>query len=334
MALDERSSQKMTTLPTIEKGGSIMAAPAPAPAPLPTVYYNASHVFHADSADMHPESPRRIEAILAALAPHVDAARLRLNTVWSEDVPTSHPRPLRSWTLADGDTYKTIYTDDVVRVTNRMLADAVEDLLGGKTRCGFVLCRPPGHHASIRGPAGFCHTNNVWTAANLLLEQGLRRIAIYDWDVHHGDGTQAFVETATGDKYEKIRFVTTHARGPGIYPGTGAYEKTERVLSIPFRRGATHTAFLKTFHEEVLPFLQAGADGEPPEIVLVSAGYDGHADDPMELMRLTKDTYRDMSDALRTLGCPVLFVLEGGYQPNALAKCVLETLRPWMSGTV
>lgn len=293
----------------------------------PIVYYNASHAFHAEATDMHPESPRRIEAILATLAPQFAAGTLRLSNFWSEDVPSGNPRPLRSWTLADGDTYRTVYTDDVVRVTKRMLLAAVEDMLDAKARCGFVLCRPPGHHASLRGPAGFCHTNNVWTTVQLLLHHGLRRIAIYDWDVHHGDGTQAFVENAAGDEYAQIRFVSTHARGPGIYPGTGAYEKSDRVLSIPFRRGAISIAFLTVFHEEVLPFLQsAGA----PEIVLVSAGYDGHAEDPVELMRLTTETYGEMSDALRTLGCPVLFLLEGGYNPEALAASVLETLQPWM----
>lgn len=302
-----------------------MATPCTTPA-VPIVYYNASHAGHADTEDMHPESPRRIETILAALTPAIDAGALQLRTFESEDVPI-HPRPQRSWRLKDGDTYKTIYTDAVLKVTNRMLLAAVNDLVEAKTCCGFVLCRPPGHHASMAGPAGFCHVNNAWTAIQLLLRHGLRRIAVYDWDVHHGDGTQALVENAVGEEYDQVRFVSTHAHGRGIYPGTGEYEKTERVLSIPFRRGATHDAFLHVFHEEVLPFLQsAGA----PEIVLVSAGYDGHAQDPMELMRLVHDTYEAMSESLQTLGCPVLFLLEGGYNPEALAKCVLKTLQPWM----
>lgn len=297
----------------------------------PFVYYNADHSFHTSiTGGSHPECPTRVMSIMSRLEPLVADKSIHLSTYHANGVPAPQDAvPLRSWTLSDGDTYKTPYTANILAVSRTMIRDAVKDLHTQATHCAFVLCRPPGHHAST-APAGFCHENNVWTAVQALHERGVQRIGIYDWDVHHGDGTQALVKDAQGAAYDSIRFVSTHAYGPGVYPGTGAREQTQRILSIPLSPGARPTTFLRHFDTEVLPFLQH--DGLP-EIIIISAGYDAHKRDPMKLMNLETETYQYMARKFAELSVPILFLLEGGYNPAALAECVVATLHAFLPRT-
>ncbi len=292
---------------------------------IPFVYYNPTHKCHTHGS-MHPEAPQRVEAIMEVLKPYIDDGNLVLQT-FDPIHPLSVERPIRSWKLKDGDTYFTPYTNDVLAISYRMIGQAVEDLLSEKTRCSFVLCRPPGHHASSKGPSGFCLENNVWTAVQKLHKAGKYKIGIYDWDVHHGDGTEDLIAGAVGSEYDSIRFVSTHAYGHGIFPGTGAYKKTKRILDLPLPKHASDSVFASAFHHDVVPFLESVGD---LDILIVSAGYDAHKNDPMDLMRLTTGMYGRMAATLKKLGVPVLFLLEGGYNPTALAESVLATLQPFM----
>jgi acetoin utilization deacetylase AcuC-like enzyme len=175
--------------------------------------------------------------------------------------------------------------------------------------------------------SGFCFENNVWIAVERLLEKGTRRISIYDWDVHHGDGTEKCFRTALArdkEKYDSVRFVSTHAYGRGIYPGTGAPSKDKHIFNCPFEKGTSATMFLESFHTEIVPFIKEC------DILIISAGYDGHKDDPMGLMKLETSTYSEMSRCVKQLGVPVLFLLEGGYNPKILGECVRETLLQWV----
>lgn len=269
---------------------------------------------------MHPESPARVDAIVAKLSGAVQRGAL------SERVYESVKSQKNSvdYKYIDGDTYETAYTKKILKTTEVMIRDAVADLLAGRTRCSFVLCRPPGHHA-YTSPGGFCHVNNVWTAVSYLRGAGISNIAIYDWDVHHGDGTEGHIEA---DSHGGVRFVSTHAFGRGIFPGTGDFKKTEKILNLPLRRGTGDELFLQTFQESVLPFLGK------PSVLIVSAGYDAHTSDPMELMRLSTETYNKMAYTFHGLGIPVLFLLEGGYNPAVLAECVEATLQPWIIASV
>ncbi len=276
---------------------------------------------------MHPECPERVEAIMERLRPRIEKGDLVLQTFVS-DPPISVENPIRSWTLSDGDTYSTQFTPDILTVSQRMISAAVNDILHGNTNCAFVLCRPPGHHASSDGPSGFCHINNVWTAVQNLHIHNRFRIGIYDWDVHHGDGTEHHIENAIGGEYDSIRFVSTHAYGRGIFPGTGAFKQTKRILDIPLPQGTLPSTFLHKFENAVIPFLQSGGD---LDILIVSAGYDAHEKDPMDLMKLHTETYEYMASALKKFNVPILFLLEGGYTLKSLADSVLATLTPFMS---
>jgi acetoin utilization deacetylase AcuC-like enzyme len=115
-----------------------------------------------------------------------------------------------------------------------------------------------------------------------------------------------------------------HAYGDGIYPGTGANSEDSHVMNIALPRNTRADAYIHMFKSKVLPYIGK------PDVIIISAGYDAHYRDPMMLMKLRSSTYRQMSEAIHAIGCPVLFILEGGYAPDVLAECVGETLAPWV----
>ena len=288
---------------------------------IPFLYYNKSHVFHAPQGS-HPECPARVETIVRHIAPHVEAGRVNMKT-FHFDISEFGEVPPPSWTLADGDTYETPYTKEILRVSDHMIRNAIMDLSVNNTQMAFVLCRPPGHHAADR-PNGFCHRNNAWTAVEALRGRGFRHIAIYDWDAHHGDGTQKLVES---HNYPGVRFASSHAFGAGVYPYSGKALETHNVLNVPLPVDTRSDELINKFDKKILPFLTAD---EKPDVFIVSAGYDGHTDDPMRLLRFDTWMYEILSNKIKQLECPVLFLLEGGYNPHILADCVEATLVPWM----
>ena len=278
------------------------------------VYYNYVHSLHVGPT-MHPEAPIRVETIMEKLKPHFERGALQLKQ-FSYPVEPKKSKRISYWNLKDGDTYKTAYTEDILKVSRDMIKTAVDDLISRDVECAFVLCRPPGHHAAA-APAGFCHQNNVWTAIQCFEEKCITDISIYDWDAHHGDGTEALITQSI----KTVRFVSTHAYGKDIYPGTGESSSDNRIRNIPLNTGTSD--ILTIFHEQVMPFLGK------PSIFIISAGYDGHIADPMDLLAFTTESYKHMSEELRHTRTPILFLLEGGYNPVALGECVEATLEPW-----
>jgi acetoin utilization deacetylase AcuC-like enzyme len=187
-------------------------------------------------------------------------------------------------------------------------------LLAGEAELGFCGLRPSGHHAEAERAMGFCLFNNVAVAAaSAIAELGAQRVFILDWDVHHGNGT-AEVFRERGD----VLFASIHQYG--IYPGTGALED---VGSGP---GEGFTINLP------VPV----ADAFEPRLVLISAGFDAHSDDPLAGCRLQTSSFAEMARQLRDLarrhGAPLGLVLEGGYAPRALAKSVAATLEALADG--
>jgi acetoin utilization deacetylase AcuC-like enzyme len=286
------------------------------------VWVDSQQIHHWGSA-VHPEHPARVITILEEIARTIGDKVV----ICSNDLPldaatvASCSKPNAWRLLADGDTYQTAATPALLQRGRTMLDSAVEHLAGGGGRSTFVLIRPPGHHAGpSKTPAGFCHQNNVWHAALGLCKAGFSNVAIFDWDVHHGDGTEALWRESRAP----IRFCSMHAYGPDIYPGTGAEWDAKGLLNIPLAKGTGPRTYYQIFRERVLPFLGTA------DAIVISAGYDGHADDPMGYLRLTEEVYESMSKDLKELGVPVLFVLEGGYHVGALARSVVATIRPWL----
>jgi acetoin utilization deacetylase AcuC-like enzyme len=184
---------------------------------------------------------------------------------------------------------------------------------------GFALVRPPGHHATPRRGMGFCLVNHVAVAArHMQAEHGVDRIAIVDFDVHHGNGTQ---DAFAGD--DSVLYASLHQAG--IYPGTGAVgEGGATTLNVPLRAGSGDAEWLEAFARHVQP---AVAHFEP-ELVLVSAGFDAHEEEDLYLvnMRVTEAGFRELAECCARLAPHVAAVLEGGYNLATLPRLVRAAL--------
>jgi acetoin utilization deacetylase AcuC-like enzyme len=187
----------------------------------------------------------------------------------------------------------------------------------------FALVRPPGHHAERDKAMGFCLFNNVAVAAAAAIARGLSRVAVVDIDVHHGNGTQAMFYDDP-----RVFYVSTH-QFP-FYPGTGAADEVGRgpgtgfTFNVPLAAGATDADYARAYSA-----VAARLEEYSPELLLISAGYDAHEDDPLASMRVTTAGYariiRTLKEAAARIGCPIALVTEGGYDLDALRACLDAT---------
>ncbi|MFP4374864.1 MAG: histone deacetylase [Spirochaetaceae bacterium] len=204
---------------------------------------------------------------------------------------------------------------------------AVDAVLTGEVRRSFALPRPPGHHAEQNRAMGFCLFNNIAVAArHAQAAYGLERVAVIDWDVHHGNGTQwSFYEDPS------VLYVSIHEYP--LFPGTGLLQDTGRdigggyTVNLPLPAGETDRDYAVAFEEVVLPVVREF----DPQLLLVSAGFDAHRDDPLARMRLSVDGFRWMTRALVELAehhadGRIVHVLEGGYNLAALSEGVAAVL--------
>jgi acetoin utilization deacetylase AcuC-like enzyme len=288
------------------------------------------------STSYHPERPERLAAARAGLR----RAGLRTYPVGArEATPDELGRVHGGGYLdklaslvgqraqLDADTYLAPESVVAVRRAAGGSVDLVNEMLAGRCKRGVALLRPPGHHARPHQAMGFCLLNNVAVAAAHALANGVSRVAIVDWDVHHGNGTQ---EMFFSDP--RVLYASLH-QWP-FYPGTGnAPEIGEGdgrgfTVNVPLSQGAHAGDYAAAFERVLLPVLEAYR----PELMLVSAGFDAHRDDPLAAMRLDAAAYGWMTDRLleiakRSADGRMALFLEGGYDLAALEESLAASLR-------
>lgn len=290
--------------------------------------------------DFHPEHPGRLIAIvdhLRAVGLWERFSHLDFGPASVEQVARVHDRgyvdAVRRFCEAGGglldagDTYAVGASYEVAMLAAGGAVAAVDAVLSGEVRNAFCLLRPPGHHAQADRAMGFCLFNNVAIAARHAREaHGVDRVLIVDFDVHHGNGTQsAFFED------DRVFFVSLH-QSP-LYPGTGRQNEIGAgpgegfTRNFPFPPGASEDAWLAVFRHD----LPAIVEEFEPDLLLVSAGFDAHRDDPLAHQNLTRTGYAVIGEALvgiaeRYCGGRMVVVLEGGYHLRALAEGVEAVL--------
>lgn len=224
-------------------------------------------------------------------------------------------------TMLDPDTFTSPESEEVARAAAGAVLVAVEHVLGGPKRRAVALVRPPGHHAEPARAMGFCLYNSIAVGAAAARANGVARVAIVDYDVHHGNGTQAaFYDDPA------VLFISSHQYP--FYPGTGAATEigtgagTGYTVNLPLEVGATDADFDFIYSQVVVPVLEQFR----PEVLLVSAGFDAHERDPLAGMRMTTEGYGQVTARLIAAAdalCDgrIVFVAEGGYDTAALADC-------------
>ena len=288
-------------------------------------------VTHPDCLDHvtpsgHPEQVARLEVVLAALE-GIELVRVMAPLAAEDDLLRVHPAshiatirraaPTEGLVALDADTFMSTGSLTAAHRCAGGVVRAVEGVLAGEATNAFVAMRPPGHHAERETAMGFCFFGNVAIGAKYALDHaGLRRVAIIDFDVHHGNGTQDLVEDDS-----RILFCSTH-QSP-LYPGTGAADETgvaDNVVNIPLPDGTGSRAFRAAVEAKLLPRVEAFR----PQLILVSAGFDAHRADPLAGMNLEAADFAWITEKLCDLAdrhCRgrMVSVLEGGYDLDALA---------------
>ncbi|MGB2867021.1 MAG: histone deacetylase [Bacteroidota bacterium] len=304
--------------------------------------YHQDFLRH-DTGRGHPERKERLEAVTKHLKEIGMLDRLIQVTPGPaplEWIVKVHPEQYVHWveqqcrngeTLLDGgDTHVCPESYTVALLACGSVLEAVDNVLSAKVSSAFCAVRPPGHHAETATAMGFCLLNNVAVGARYAQSRhSVGRIAIVDWDVHHGNGTQEiFYEDPS------VLYISLHQYP--LWPGTGAASDTGSgkgegyTVNCPMRQGSGEQEYLAAFEEKILPALRSFR----PELLLISAGFDAHKDDPLANIQLTEGSFGKMTKLVIGIAdeyCEgrIVSVLEGGYNLNALAhsvECHLQTL--------
>jgi acetoin utilization deacetylase AcuC-like enzyme len=306
---------------------------------MPTIVFSHPSCHRHVTGSVHPERPDRLRVVTEALDAKDFRSLLREEAPQAdiEQLTRVHPKayvdaileaiPETGSVALDADTVVSPGSGEAALRAAGALVAAVDAVLGGSARNAFCAVRPPGHHAERTRPMGFCLFNNVAIgAAHARAAHAVGRVAVVDFDVHHGNGTQHAFEDDAG-----LFYASTH-EWP-LFPGTGSREErgVGNIVNVPLSPLSGSEAFRAAYADEIVPALDRFA----PELVMISAGFDAHADDPLASLRLGVDDYEWVTRELvglagRHAGGRVVSTLEGGYNLDALAQSVAAHVRVLM----
>ncbi|MGO8916425.1 MAG: histone deacetylase family protein [Stellaceae bacterium] len=293
-----------------------------------TLLYTHQACLEHDPGSYHPESPDRLRAVLAGLGREEFSGLKRREAPRAalDEVARVHPRafieavlaavPQRGHAALDADTVLSPRSGEAALRAVGAVCAAVDAVVEGDADNAFCAVRPPGHHAAADRAMGFCVFNSIAIGAQRVRQQhGLERAAVIDFDVHHGNGTQAIFENNP-----HVFYASTH-QSP-LYPGTGGRSETGvgNIVNVPLRPMSGSAEFRRAFNEIILPALEDFR----PDFILISAGFDAHRADPLAQLMLVEADYawvteRLMACAARHCEGRIVSTLEGGYDLDALA---------------
>ena len=293
-----------------------------------------------DAGPGHPERPQRLLAIMEALAedefagltrreaPRADRELLRLVHPESHIERVLGAVPASGYRALDGDTVLSPGSGEAALRAAGAVAAAVDAVMAGDFVNAFCAVRPPGHHAEPNRAMGFCLFNNVAIGAlHARVRHGLARVAVVDFDVHHGNGTQAMFER------DPSLFYGSSHQSP-LYPGTGSQSErgVGNIVNVPLRAHTESAEFRQAVAARLFPALESFA----PEMILISAGFDAHTDDPLAALDLVEADYFWITAELvglarRLCRGRIVSALEGGYHLPALAASVAAHIRALMA---
>ena len=297
--------------------------------------YDPIYLEH-DTGAYHPENANRLRSILRAIEPlrerllFVDPKPAPLELVMEVHSPyhidliqekSLHQEPI------DGDTQVSSESFEAALMAVGAGKEAVDMVLSGEIKSAFCAVRPPGHHATSTQAMGFCLFNNIAITARYAQSQGYEKVMIIDFDVHHGNGTQEIFYDDSS-----VFYFSTHQYP--AYPGSGSFDECGSgegegfTHNFPLHPLSTDDDILPVYEEE----LPLDIEEFNPDIILVSAGYDLHKADPLAQLQVTTEGIKQIVEAImRSSDVPKIFMLEGGYDLNALGESVAETLDAMLS---
>jgi acetoin utilization deacetylase AcuC-like enzyme len=216
--------------------------------------------------------------------------------------------------IYEGDTYFSNVTYNEIIDNSIILYNVCHQINIKMIKYAYCLIRPPSHHSNLNKFSGFCIINQTYLTAKYLHDNYKKKILILDYDLHHGNGTQDLVNDNINDE---IYFVSIHCYEDGFYPGTGSDEENnDKVLNVPMKKGCNDKDYISAFYNKITPYIEKNN----PEIIIISNGVDAHQDDPFAVMKVTNEFYKFVTKYLKTLDKQLIYILEGGYNPDVISK--------------
>lgn len=291
------------------------------------LYSNPAGLLH-DTGLSHPENIQRLQLLRRIFnddyphLTHIEAA----TDISIEWLKTLHAPDLieqlqtHRQGVIDSDTLLSEHSWQAAKDGVALACQAIDDILSHQTQAAFCALRPPGHHAEYDRAMGFCLLNNAYAAAAHACKHGAcRNVCILDWDVHHGNGTEDLIRTHNP---EGIHLISIHQHP--LFPGSGGADSNDspNILNCPIPAGTSSAQYRALFGDIVMTRLHAIA----PDLIIISAGFDAHRDDPLANIALDEEDYGWMIQTLHPVQNRICAVLEGGYNLEALENCVIAVL--------